>query len=409
MGRIAADRTFYAYLAGVLCEETGIQIIFIAMTWQIFVLTHDPFDLGLIGLAMFLPALLLVAFSGTIADRFDRRNVIVASRAVELACCAAFFALVASGTSLVWLYFLVFFVLGSVRALSRPAEKALLANIVVGERYVNAQATYASGREIVVIVGPATGGLLLAVSAHVAVFAGALMIVSSIVAYLFVRIARDEHPIVPVSLKNAFAGLSFIKTRPVIFGAISLDLFAVLFGGATALMPVYADTILHVGPVGLGYLRSAPSVGAALVAVYLARRSPRNRIGMLAFLAAVGFGMATIAFGLSKVLWLSVVALIVMGAFDVVGGVVRNGLIQLNTPNEMRGRVTAIQSVFTTASNELGAFESGTLAALIGTVPAVVAGGAASLLVAAVCAYVFPALRTADGFTESGRVDVAVG
>jgi sugar phosphate permease len=214
---------------------------------------------------------------------------------------------------------------------------------------------------------------------------------------------------VPVSLKNAFAGLSFIKTRPVIFGAISLDLFAVLFGGATALMPVYADTILHVGPVGLGYLRSAPSVGAALVAVYLARRSPRNRIGMLAFLAAVGFGMATIAFGLSKVLWLSVVALIVMGAFDVVGGVVRNGLIQLNTPNEMRGRVTAIQSVFTTASNELGAFESGTLAALIGTVPAVVAGGAASLLVAAVCAYVFPALRTADGFTESGRVDVAVG
>lgn len=409
MTGIAAERTFYAYLAGVLCEEIGIQIIFIAVSWQIFVMTRSPFDLGLIGLAMFLPALLLVAFSGTIADRFDRRSVIVASRGVELCCCAAFFVLVVTGPKLVGLYLAVVFVVGSVRALSRPAEKALLPNIVTGERYVNAQAMYASGREIVVIVGPAVGGLLLAVSAHVAVAAGAVTIAGSIAAYLFVRVARDERPGQAVSLKTAFAGLSFIRTRPVIFGAISLDLFAVLFGGATALMPVYADTILHVGPVGLGYLRSAPSVGAAAVAVYLARHSPRHRVGMLAFLAVIGFGTATIAFGLSRLLWLSIVALIVMGAFDVVGGVIRNGLIQLNTPNDMRGRVTAIQSVFTTASNELGAFESGTLAALIGTVPAVVAGGVASLLVAVVCAYVFPALRKADGFTASRRIDAAAG
>ena len=384
-----------------LFEEIGIQVVFIAITWQVFLISHNPFDLGLIGLALFLPALFLIAFSGMIADRFDRRRINITSRIVELGCCIAFLALVSAKVALVWLYLAVFVVVGSVRALARPSEKALLPNIVTGERYVNAQAMYASGREMVVIIGPAAGGLLLAVSAQLAILTGAASIIASILGYLLVRIPKGSRPAGPASLRTALDGFSFIRSRPVIFGAISLDLFAVLFGGATALLPVYAATILHIGPAGLGYLRSAPSVGAALVAVYLARHSPRERVGKLAFLAVIGFGAATIVFGLSKILWVSLVALVIMGAFDVVGGVIRNGLIQLNTPDEMRGRVTAVQSVFTSASNELGAFESGTLAALIGTVPSVVVGGGASLLVALLWAHLFPALRKADGFRVS--------
>ena len=198
-----------------------------------------------------------------------------------------------------------------------------------------------------------------------------------------------------------------LHSQPVVFGAIALDLFAVLFGGATALLPVYAEEILHVGPVGLGWLRSAPSVGAAIVAAVLTRRPPQRRVGALAFVAVIGFGIATVVFALSTIFWISLVALAIMGAFDIVGGVVRNGLVQLNTPDAMRGRVVAIQSVFTTTSNELGSFESGTLAAFIGTVPSVAVGGLLALAVAAVCAQAFPALRRADGFVQGTRSNTA--
>lgn len=398
-----AGPVFRAYLAAVLLEELGIQIVFLAVTWQVYVISRSPFDLGLVGFAMFLPALLLFALSGIVADRFDRRTSIVVARCAEIGCACAIFALARGGWRLVWPYLAVVAVVGAARALSRPAEKALLPTIVTGDRYVNAQAIYASGREIVVIVGPATGGLLVSASPLWAVACGGTLIVASTLAYLAVKVPSREAPLVRASLRTALAGLSFVVARPVIFGAISLDLFAVLFGGATALMPIYAATILHVGPVGLGYLRSAPSAGAAVVAIYLARHAPRRRIGMLAFVSVVGFGAATIVFGLSRSLWLSLAALVVLGAFDVVGGVIRNGLIQLNTPDQMRGRVTAIQSVFTTASNELGAFESGTLAALIGTVPSVVAGGIASLAVAALWCYLFPALRAVDELRSDAR------
>ena len=384
-----------------LCGEIGTQIAFIAISWHVFVLTHSPFYLGLIGFVMFVPALILAIPSGVIADRFDRRLIVTLGRTVEIFCASSLLALVIAGVTAVVPYLAVVALLGSERSLCRPAEKAFLRNIVDAERYVSAQATYASGREIVVIAGPSIGGLLIAYSTSAAFAVAAVMAVVSTVAFLLLKVQRQVRAPEPQTLATALAGLAFMRSRPVILGAITLDLFAVLFGGATALLPVYAATILHVGPTGLGYLRSAPAVGAALVAALLSRRPPRSRVGMLAFTSVIGFGIATIAFAVSTQLWFSLLALAVLGAFDVVGGVVRNGFVQLNTPDEMRGRVTAVQSVFTTTSNELGAFESGIAATFLGTVPSVVAGGVAALLVAAVCAKVFPELRTADRFDQT--------
>jgi MFS family permease len=379
-----------------MCGDVGTQIIFIAISWHIFVLTHQPFDLGLIGFAMFVPALLLAIPSGVIADRFDRRLIVTLGRGVDLLCAAALFFLVRADVTSIVPYLIVVALLGSERALGRPAEKSTLRNIVEANRYVNAQATQAASREIGTICGPAIGGALVAISTGAAFLVAAGMAFVAAIAFLRLRIRREARAPEPQSVATALAGLAFIRSRPVILGAITLDLFAVLFGGATALEPVYAASILHIGPAGLGWLRSAPALGAAVVAAFISHRPPRERVGRLAFVCVIGFAFATIAFGLSTNLWFSLAALVVLGAFDVVGGVLRNGFVQLNTPDAMRGRVTAVQSVFTTTSNQLGAFESGTVAALIGTVPSVVAGGVATLAVAALCARFFPTLVQAD-------------
>lgn len=387
-----------------LCGDVGVQIAFLAISWHIFILTHQPFDLGLIGFTMFLPALIFAIPSGMIADRFDRRLIVTIGRVVEVACAAALLLLVLTGVTALPLYLVVVAVLGSERALGRPAEKSYLRNIVDAERYLNAQATYASGREITTIAGPALGGMLIAISTSAAFTASIVLAVISAIAFALLRARRQVRAPEPQSWETALAGLAFMRSRPVILGAITLDLFAVLFGGATALMPVYAATILHIGPAGLGYLRSAPAIGAAAVAAFVSRRPPRERVGKLSFLSAGGFGAATIVFGLSTNLGLSLAALVVLGAFDVVGGVLRNGFVQLNTPDAMRGRVTAVQSVFTTTSNELGAFESGSVAALIGTVPSVVGGGIATLIVTALCARLFPQLWQADRLEAANDV-----
>lgn len=396
-----ADRDFRDYLIAVMCGDVGTQIIFIAISWHVFVLTHQPFDLGLIGFAMFVPALLLAIPSGVIADRFDRRVIVTAGRGVDLLCAAALFVIVQTGLTSIVPILAVVVVLGCERSLGRPAEKSTLRNIVEADRYVNAQAMQAASREISTICGPAIGGALVALSVSAAFVVAAAMALVAAVAFLRLRIKREARAPEPQTLASSLAGLAFIRSRPVILGAITLDLFAVLFGGATALEPVYAATILHIGPVGLGWLRSAPALGAAVVAAFISQRPPREHVGRLAFVCVTGFALATIVFGLSKNLWLSLAALVVLGGFDVVGGVLRNGFVQLNTPDAMRGRVTAVQSVFTTTSNQLGAFESGTLAAFIGTVPAVVAGGVATLAVAAVCARAFPTLLSADRLEQT--------
>ena len=396
-----ADRNFREYLIAVLCGDVGSQVMFLGISWHVFVLTHQPFALGLIGFAMFVPALVFAIPAGVIADRFDRRAVVTIGRCVELFCAFSLFALVYTGVTSIAMYLAVVTVLGSERSLARASEKSFLRNIVEAERYVNAQATYASGREIMTVAGPAIGGALIAISTTAAFAAAAGMALISSIAFAFLRVRRRTPAPEAQSWSAALAGLGFIWSRPVILGAITLDLLAVLFGGATALMPIYAATILHIGPAGLGYLRSAPALGAAVVAAFISKRPPRERVGRLAFVSVFGFGVATIVFGISNNLWLSLVALVVLGGFDIIGGVLRNGFVQLNTPDEMRGRGTAVQNVFTATSNQLGAFESGSVAALIGTVPSVVGGGIATLLIAVLCARLFPELRTADRLEHS--------
>jgi len=385
----------------VLCGDIGTQIVFIAISWHIFVLTHQPFDLGLIGFTMFVPALLLAIPSGVIADRFNRLMIVTIGRGIELLGAVSLFFLVNARVTSILPYLAVIAMLGCERSLGRPAEKSTLRNIVDADRYVNAQATQAASRELSSIVGPAIGGGLVAISTSAAFVAGAALAIVAGFLFLRLRVVREARAPEPQSMSSALAGLAFIRSRPVILGAITLDLFAVLFGGATALMPVYAANILHIGPAGLGYLRSAPALGAVIVAAFISNRPPRERVGRLAFVSVTGFAIATIVFGLSTNLWLSLGALVVLGAFDVIGGVLRNGFVQLNTPDAMRGRVTAVQAVFTTTSNQLGAFESGTLAALMGTVPSVVAGGVATLAVAAICARCFPMLVRADRLEQT--------
>ncbi len=394
---VFSDANYRAYFAGFLSAEVGMQIQFVAIGWQVFVLTRSPLDLGLVGLMLWLPAIVFILASGMLADRFNRRNIVVCGRFGEIACAGAFAAMIAAGVRAPWAYLGLVFVLGAARALANPAQRTLLANIVPAERYANAQATYVSGREVLQMAGPALGGVLIAAFSTVAAFGMAA--VAGLVAALalgMLRVPQAERKGEPQSWKTLLAGFSFVRMQPIIAGAITLDMFAVLFGGSSALFPIFADTILHAGPVGLGLLRSAPSIGAAAVAAYLARRPPQRHVGTLLLTVVTGYGIAIIVFGLSKVMWLSLAALAAAGAFDVVSVVIRSAVIQLNTPDAMRGRVSAIESVFIISSGQLGAFESGGVAALIGTVPSVVTGGAATLVTVALWAVLFPTLRNAD-------------
>jgi hypothetical protein len=398
---IFANPNYRAYFAGFLTAEVASQIQFLAIGWQVFVITHNPLDLGLVGLVMFLPAVLFILISGMIADHFDRKTICVFGRCLEGSAAGAFVVLILTDVRIVGLYLAVVFFSGTARALSNPAQRSLLANIVPPERYGNAQAAFVSAREFMIIGGPSAGGVLLSVSTISAfITAGAIALCAALILSTL-RVPQSARPTEPQSWKTALAGFSFMFSRPVILGAISLDLLVVMFGGATALLPVYADTILRTGPIGLGALRSSQSVGAFAIAAILSKRPPRRNVGRLLFIAVGGYGCAIITFGLSKNLWLSLAALAAAGAFDVVSVVIRSALVQLNTPDEMRGRVSAIESLFIISSSQLGAFRAGTVAALIGTIPSVVVGGVGSLAAAALWATLFPALRNADQLEQS--------
>lgn len=378
------------------CGDFSSQIQSVAIAWRIFVITRSPFDLGLVGLMVFLPSLAFVLVSGFIADHFNRQAIAVAGRCTELVCALAFLTLVGHDVHDVWPYLGIVFLLGTARGLASPAQRTILPNIVAPERYMQAAATFATARQFSVIGGPALGGALVSFSSVAAFSTAAVFSLTAALAFTALRMPAAIRAMESRSWRTILAGLAYIRSQPVIFGAISLDLFAVLFGGAVALLPIYADQILHVGPLGLGILRSSPALGAAFVAASIARKPLRHRVGRLLFVAVTGFGAMTITFGLSKILWVSIVALVLLGAFDIVSVVIRASLVQLNTPDAMRGRVSAFESVFIVTSNELGGFESGSVAALIGTVPSVVFGGAVTLLVAAVWYLRFPALRDAD-------------
>ncbi len=372
------------------------QMLAVGVGWQIYALTGSALDLGLVGLAQFVPAFALVLAAGHAADRFDRRRVLQACMIVE-ACAAGGLAL---GSYRGWItetsIFALIFTVGAARAFQMPAMAALLPSLVPRELFARAIASNSVATQSAVIAGPAIGGLVyVAGPAAVYVTSVVLFLLTGVLVHL-IRLARRPPRTEKVDLDSVLAGIHFIRQRPVVLGAISLDLFAVLLGGATALLPIYARDILQTGPWGLGVLRSSTAVGALAMALYLARHPLRGHAGKLMFVGVATFGVATIVFGVSRWFPLSLVALMTLGAADMVSVVVRQSLVQLQTPDEMRGRVSAVNALFIGTSNQLGEFESGLTAAWFGTVPSVIVGGLGTLAVVALWMRWFPALVAVD-------------
>lgn len=384
------------------------QMLGVAVGWQVYAITRDPLDLGLVGLAQFLPFVALVLPAGQLADRKDRRTVMILAYIVDAACIAVLIAFTWSGSREVTWVFVAMALLGAARALWMPAGQAMVVNLVPTNVFPSAIAVSSTLFEIAVITGPALGGILYAIGESQLEATGALLVYGiAFVMIVFVVALFARIPPRPVARSQAAAswrelteGLRFVFRRRTVLGAISLDLFAVLFGGATALLPMFAADILKVGPEGLGLLRTAPGVGAALVALWLARRPIERHVGPWMFTGVAVFGVATVVFGLSTSFWLSIAALVCIGAGDMVSVFVRHLLVQLETPDDIRGRVSAVSAMFIGASNELGEFESGLTASWWGPVRAVTYGGVACLVVVAAYLKFFPELRRLDRFPK---------
>jgi MFS family permease len=376
----------------------AVEMQSVAVGWQVYEITRRPLDLGLIGLAQFLPGILLFLVSGHTADRFDRRKVLLGCYSGYALCSGLLLTMALHGAHSVRLIYAVMVLLGVVRAFTGPASRAILPLLVPEEHFPNAVAWNANAFQSATILGPAIGGVVYAISlgpstVYACAMAAAL---GALLSMLRIKPRARTQPREPISLSTILAGLRYIWRQKLILGSISLDLFAVLLGGAVALLPVYAREILRTGPWGLGLLRCAPAVGAAVMSVFLAYRPLRRRAGAMMLWCVAGFGVSTILFGVSRSLVLSIVSLLLVGATDMVSVIVRGILIQVATPDEMRGRVNAVDMVFIGASNQFGEFESGLTADWFGTVPAVVLGGIGAIVVTAIWAWTFPALRNAD-------------
>jgi MFS family permease len=370
----------------------------VAVGWQVYEITHRALDLGLVGLAQFLPGVFLFLVAGHAADRHDRRRLLNICYFGFILCSGLLLALAVRGVHSVHFIYLVLLLLGVVRCFNWPASRALLPQIVPPEYFSKAVAWNASTFQSATILGPAMGGVLYAATGGPGVVYGTATVASAIalLATLRIRSKSQPRPAEEMSLRTVMAGFRYVWREKVVLGSISLDMFAVLLGGAVALLPVYASDILKTGPWGLGLLRSAPGVGAAVMAIFLAKRPIRGRAGLIMLWCVAGFGVFTILFGVSRSLMLSLVALLLVGATDMVSVIIRATLVQFATPDEMRGRVNAVDMLFIGASNELGEFESGLTAHWFGTVPAVVLGGVGTLVVIAISAWAFPELRKAD-------------
>jgi MFS family permease len=393
--RALRHRGFVLFLAGRSLSVFAIQIVSVAVGWQVYALTSNPLDLGFVGLCQFAPALLLVLVTGTVSDRYNRRAIFAVCQVVSAIAAAALLLLTVSGAIVVAMIFALLVLFGTARAFMNPAGQSLVPNLVPPADLASAIALFSSSWQVSVILGPVAGGLLYGVSAGVAYGAAvALFAASAVVVFLVPKPIQKTMPERP-TWSTVVAGFRYVWREKIVLGAISLDLFAVLLGGAVALLPAYARDILAVGPFGLGLLRSATGIGAVLMAVYLTVRPISDYAGPIMFAAVAVFGAAIVAFGVSTAVWLSVAALILAGAADMISVYVRETLIQLWTPDAVRGRVSAVNMVFVGASNELGEFRAGTVAALIGIVPAVVVGGLGTVVVAGLWAWMFPELRRA--------------
>jgi MFS family permease len=372
------------------------QMLAVAVGWQVYSLTRDPLALGMVGLSEFLPFLCLVIIGGHVADRADRRNVLVIAWSIEALCIGALLWLTLSEGRIVWPIYLVIAMFGSTRAFYAPAMQALVPTLVPREDFPRAVSLNSSLFQIAVITGPALGGVLYLSGAAVVygVAVGLFVIAVLMTASLGPHRAQREPGEVPAARGHELLeGIRYVMHQRVVLGVISLDLFAVLFGGATALLPIYAAEVLHIGPVGLGILRTAPGVGAAITAALLTLRPINRHGGAVMFGGVAAFGVCTLIFGVSRSVPLSVVALLLLGSGDMLSVYVRGVLVQLNTPDYIRGRVSAINSMFIGGSNELGEFESGATARWLGAVPAVLLGGVLTLAVVGTWMLIFPELR----------------
>jgi MFS family permease len=394
-------RDFNIFLGSRFLSTVAMMVQSVAVGWQVYAISHAPLALGLVGLSEFVPMFLLTLPAGDISDRVDQRFVLACSLLLEAIC----------GLLLVWLtlshpthalpFYAVMAVFGSARAFSGPASQSLLPFVVRPEALPKSIAWSSSVFQVAVIAGPAIGGFLYALGPVAAYAACAICFFGAGIAVSILGGRRRKDALsTAAALERVAEGVRFVRTRPVVLGAISLDLFAVLLGGATALLPIYARDILHVGPEGLGILRSAPAVGAAAIAILLGRRPLERNAGAMMFGAVAIFGIATIVFGISTNFTLSLLALGVLGGSDMVSVFIRHALVQYATPDAMRGRVSAVNMLFIGASNELGEFESGLTAALFGTVPAVIIGGIGTLIVVGIWMALFPPLRTVDRLAD---------
>lgn len=402
---LLSNRRYAFYLASRATLIIGTQMLSVAVGWQVYEITGKALALGLSGLALFLPGALLALPGGHLADRRDRRKILLACHLGVAACAATLAAMALTGGRRLLPIYAVLVALGTIRAFSGPAGQALMPNLVLRKDLERAVALGSSTWQLAMIAGPSLGGVLYAATGQ----AGVVYAVCTVMALLaFASVAAIGEPPVaaeprkrePATWTTLLAGLRYVWSNKPILGAISLDLFAVLLGGAVALLPIFARDLLHIGPWGLGVLRSAPAVGAASTALLLARFPLRKGAGVIMLGSVLFFGLGTIVFGLSSSFVLSLAALIVLGASDMISVVVRSTLIQTRTPDEMRGRVGAVNMVFVGASNELGEFESGVTAAWLGPRVAVLVGGIGTCLVVVVWSLLFPALRKVDRMDE---------
>ncbi|HEX9201209.1 MAG TPA: MFS transporter [Acidobacteriaceae bacterium] len=408
-GSAFLSRDFRLYQTARLLVILGAEAQSVAVAWQVYQLTHSPLDLGLTGLALFAPGIFFMLAAGHVADRYDRRWIILICYAIQAVCTVTLLRFALHPTGHVWPIYAVLLGVGMGRAFSGPASSALLPSLVPKHHFVNAITWGAIVFQVANIAGPAVGGLLftLRLSGFLTKWNGAASVyaftLATLLAFLALVGAMRTRP--ARAVKNAFnletmlAGFKYVWQAKLLLGSISLDLFAVLLGGATALLPIFATDILHAGPRALGLLRAMPSVGALAVSLTMTVKPIKHNAGRLMLFCVGVFGAATVIFGLSRTIWVSLLSLVIVGASDMVSVVIRSSILQLATPHEMRGRVSAVNWLFVGASNEFGEFESGVTAHWWGAVPAVVIGGIGSLIVTGTAAVLFPALRKADALS----------
>jgi MFS family permease len=399
----ARDDPYRRYWLGETATVLAYQMLAIAIGWQVYDLTNSALSLGLIGLAQFLPQFLLALVAGHVADRYDRRRVVLLCQTLKFGIALALAGGSYTGKLTGELMYLASFLIGIASAFQSPSLRSMLPTLVPRMLLPRCLAWSGAVRKVAVVTGPALGGAMYLAGPGIVYLVSALAFIAAGTLLSKVEVPFVERSRQPVTLETLFGGIAHIRSSPVLLGAMSLDLFAVLLGGATALLPVYARDILHTGPAGLGLLRAAPAVGALLASVYLVKAPLTTRVGRVMYGCVAVFGICMVIFGLSESFALSLVILIISGAADMVSVVIRSSLVQLDTPDEKRGRVTAVSSLFNSTANQLGQFESGVVAAWLGTVPSVVLGGVGTVVIVGLWMRWFPALLQREALVRPAQ------